>query len=214
METIELTLDEQLQKLVEKQNIAMGNLHDIQFKNPPTLANLPDANSSNTYNVDLATRTIKAPEFLSVAKDHKSTVIYFKVDRYFEYMDLANTICVIEYIVPNSEKKVPYIYVVPFLDTITYAVDGKMVFPWIIGGVATQQDGILEYDIRFYRLESLTKDSSKIAYDLHTLPAKSKILTGLDVNDNELEYEYEFDAGYKEILAQQIIDNATFWRVL
>lgn len=214
METIELTLEQHLEELVAKQNIAMSNLHTIQFQNPPTNACLPSATAHNTYNIDMSTRTIDAPQYLSVAKDHKSTVIYFKIDRYFEFMDLSNTICVIEYIVPNSDKKVPYLYVVPYLDIMTYATEGKMVFPWVIGGIATQQDGIIEYDIRFYKLESLTKENSKIIYDLHTLPAQSKVLTGLGVEDEDLKYEYDFDASYVDNLIGQIYSNITCWHTL
>lgn len=214
MSQIELTLDEKLQELVVKQNVAMGNLYDIQFKNPPTNVALPGANANNTYDIDLTTRTIHAPAILSVERDHKSTVIYFKVDRYFEYMDLSNTICVVEYIIPQSNKRVPYLYVVPFMDTMTYSLENKMVFPWVISGIAAQQDGIIEYDVRFYRLEAISEDQSKIAYDLHTLPATSKILAGLDVKDEEVQYEYDFDASYKDVLAAQIADSITYWHTL
>jgi hypothetical protein len=110
-------LDSELQELISKQNVSVQDLYDIQFKTPPSNVCLSNANSNNTYNIDLVSRTIDAPQYLSVKKDHRSTVVYFKVDRYHDAIDLSNTICVIEYIVPNSETRVPYIYVVPFFDT-------------------------------------------------------------------------------------------------
>ena len=67
-------------------------------------------------------------------------------------MDLANTICVIEYILPGDKSKVPYIYVVPFYDTSKFIQEGKMIIPWALGGAATSKNGLLEYAIRFYRV--------------------------------------------------------------
>jgi hypothetical protein len=214
MSDIELTFKEELEELVEKQNVAMNNLYDIQYTNPPSNVCLTGANSKNTYDIDLSTRTIHGPATLSVARDHKSTVIYFKVDRYFDFMDLSNTICVVEYKVLRENKEVPYIYVTPFLDTQRHAAENKMIFPWVISGVAARQDGIVEYAIRFYRLEGLTSNDSKIVYDLHTLPAKSTILAGLNVNEEEIQYEYDYDASYKDYLAKQIADNITYWHTL
>lgn len=214
MSDIELTFKEELEELVEKQNVAMNNLYDIQYTNPPSNVCLTGANSKNTYDIDLSTRTIHGPATLSVARDHKSTVIYFKVDRYFDFMDLSNTICVVEYKVLRENKEVPYIYVAPFLDTQRHAAENKMIFPWVISGVAARQDGIVEYAIRFYRLEGLTSNDSKIVYDLHTLPAKSTILAGLNVNEEEIQYEYDYDASYKDYLAKQIADNITYWHTL
>lgn len=214
MSDIELTFKEELEELVEKQNVTMNNLYDIQYTNPPSNVCLTGANSKNTYDIDLSTRTIHGPATLSVARDHKSTVIYFKVDRYFDFMDLSNTICVVEYKVLRENKEVPYIYVAPFLDTQRHAAENKMIFPWVISGVAARQDGIVEYAIRFYRLEGLTSDDSKIVYDLHTLPAKSTILAGLNVNEEDIQYEYDYDASYKDYLAKQIADNITYWHTL
>lgn len=214
MSDIELTFKEELEELVEKQNVAMNNLYDIQYTNPPSNVCLTGANSKNTYDIDLSTRTIHGPATLSVARDHKSTVIYFKVDRYFDFMDLSNTICVVEYKVLRENKEVPYIYVAPFLDTQRHAAENKMIFPWVISGVAARQDGIVEYAIRFYRLEGLTSNDSKIVYDLHTLPAKSTILAGLSVNEEDIQYEYDYDASYKDYLAKQIADNITYWHTL
>ena len=102
----------------------------------------------------------------------------------------------------------------PFLDTQRHAAENKMIFPWVISGVAARQDGIVEYAIRFYRLEGLTSDDSKIVYDLHTLPAKSTILAGLNVNEEDIQYEYDYDASYKDYLAKQIADNITYWHTL
>ena len=171
------------------------------------------------FEINANTRQITIPENfrkngIAVQGDQVAEVVYFKIARYFDFMDLSNTICVVEYKVLRENKEVPYIYVAPFLDTQRHAAENKMIFPWVISGVAARQDGIVEYAIRFYRLEGLTSDDSKIVYDLHTLPAKSTILAGLNVNEEDIQYEYDYDASYKDYLAKQIADNITYWHTL
>ena len=76
-----------------KEQEFLSNLYAIQSLNPPSYVLFPD--KKKTYNIDLATRTIDAPAHLSVSKDHESETIYFKIDRFHDYMDLTNTTCVI-----------------------------------------------------------------------------------------------------------------------
>lgn len=66
----------------------------IQDENAPSIAILLPSDE-RIYNVDLNSRKIEAPEFLSVEKDHHAECIYFMVDRFFDNMDLSNTVCVI-----------------------------------------------------------------------------------------------------------------------
>ena len=89
----------------------LEQLYNAQTLGAPSNVHLPFAN--NIYDVDLKARKIYGPDFISVQRDHKAEVIYFKVDRFIDYMDLANTACVIEYILPG-DSRVPYIYIVPF----------------------------------------------------------------------------------------------------
>lgn len=193
-------------------NNEIQTLYDIQYTDPPSNVRLPRANSSNTYKIDLNTRQISAPPFLSVENDHQSVVLYFECDRYFDFMDLSNTVCVIEYLIPGDKTRVPYIYVVPYFDTQSYLSSGKMVFPWVLNRAATQTSGTLEYAIRFFRISE--DPSQTLNYDLRTLPATSKILTGLNVDDSSVQIEYDKIAEKWELLAQQLVDNITYWHVL
>lgn len=72
-----------------------------------------------TLKIDLNTRKIDAPEFLSVMYDHKSEILFFEVDRYYDGMDLANTCCVVQYLNANPKKPEGRIYAVPFYDTVS-----------------------------------------------------------------------------------------------
>ena len=89
--------------------------HQVTSGNPPDLAVLLP-NDENIYYVDLNTRTIEAPPFVGVTSDQRAEIIYFAMDRYYDGIDLSQSIGVIEYINANGE---PYIYGIPFYDIET-----------------------------------------------------------------------------------------------
>ena len=57
------------------------------------------------YKIDLEKREIEAPEFLSVLEDHNAEVIWFKVDRFFDDVDLYGATCWIQYINALKEEE-------------------------------------------------------------------------------------------------------------
>ena len=168
----------------------LAQLHQIQSQNPPSIAILPSAET--IYDIDVISRTVNSPKFLSVARDHKSETIYFRIDRFNDYMDLSNTICIVQYYDASGKS---HIYPVPFFDIVTEHKNGKLLFPWCIDGAATQKAGIVEYSFRFYRVDTI--DGKLVfTYSLNTIPAKSNVLYGMDVQDlaggviTASEYEY------------------------
>ena len=189
----------------------LDQLYDLQARYAPSNVYLPLV--ENTYDVDLKTRTIYGPEFISAQRDHKAEVIYFKVDRYFDYMDLSNTVCVIEYIVPKDPERIPHIYVVPFYDTTRYMDENKMIFPWSVGGAATLNSGTIEYAIRFFRVQGDGKNA-ELVYNLNTLPAKSKVLTSLEADNEIMKAEYDIPVEAYEELIYQMKNNKTYWTIL
>lgn len=205
-------LDKVLIDLADDEIKTLEQLHEIQSQNPPSIAYLPHAN--NTYDIDLNTRTIHGPAELGAQRDHKAEVVYFKIDRYFDYMDLANTACVIEYVLPKDKEKIPYIYIVPFYDTAKCMHEGKMIIPWVVGADATSQEGMLEYAVRFFKV---SEDDGKLrlAYNLNTLPAKSKVHKSLQVNHEIMNASYDGAlAGKYENLIYQLENNRTTWQFL
>lgn len=189
----------------------LKQLYEIQTKNAPSNVYLPLV--ENTYDIDLKTREIHGPNFISVQRDHKSEIIYFKIDRYFDYMDLANTICIIEYIIPGDKEKIPHIYVVPFYDTTKYMNENKMIFPWSVGGSATLQSGTIEYAIRFFKIDGEGKNA-KLVYNLNTLPTKSKILNSIESDEEIMKAEYDIPVEAYEELLYQLKNNRTYWTIL
>lgn len=92
-------------------------LWQLQDTNHPVSAILLPSNE-NVYEIDLNSRIIKAPEYLSVTQDHAAETIYFLVDRFYDNMDLSTTTCVIQYTNALGEN---YYSAVPFYDITTFA---------------------------------------------------------------------------------------------
>lgn len=175
------------------------NLWLIQHNNFPRKAILGFA--EKFYDVDLKTRTINSPEFLSVLKDHKAESIYFSVPRYVDYMDLSQTACIIQYKLANGASG---IYSVPFYDITTLNQPGneRLILPWLLDGHATSVSGPIEYSIRFFLVN---ENGTKFLYNLNTLPATSKVLYGMDVVHDDLAGQFNYDPTNYETLLNKIM---------
>ena len=160
-----------------------AKLYLIQDTNKPSIAVLAPSDE-NTYEIDLSTRTIQAPVSLSIEKDHMAETLYFKCDQFYDYVDLSQTTCIIQYI---NAKKEAHIYAVPFFDITTE--EGKMIFPWCIDGAVTAAAGPVSFSIKFYSVTKKADNSVVFEFNLNTLTAKSKVLTGLDVDKVQEEYQ-------------------------
>ena len=177
------------------------------------------------YAVDLNTRKIEAPKFLSVEYDHNAETIYFEVDRFFDNIDLSTMFCVIQYQNANPDKaRGGYIYPVPYFDITTKAEDNKMLFQWAIEGPATAYSGKVTFSIKFYKISSITIDSADghstqlkvYDYVLNTQPSTSEVLHGLDIMATS--ENYYFEASEVEKIYQEIEKvrrtNDLYWIVL
>lgn len=162
------------------------NLYRIQDANPPSLAVLLPS-SERIYNIDLNTRNVETPEFLSMEFDHKAETIYFIVDRFYDHVDLSTTVGLVQF---ENALGDGYIYLIPFYDIETYAKDDKMLFPWCIDGSATMAAGKIKYSIRFFKVDI---DKSRLSYNMGTKTVTSKILYGMDIIEGNEEYIYPAD---------------------
>lgn len=177
------------------------------------------------YNIDLDSRIVEAPEYLSVKYDHNAETIYFAVDRYFDNVDLSNVFCIVQYQNANPDiSQGGYIYSVPYFDTTSLADENKMLFQWAIEGPATAFSGTITFSIKFYEIDLQTIDSVDgtsfnqkfYKYLLNTQPAKSKIMHGLDVQATS--GNYYFTATEVETIYQRIEEisrrNDLYWITL
>lgn len=163
-------------------------LYRIQDKNKPTTAILLPSDET-IYKVDLNTREIEAPQFLSVKSDHTAETIYFKMARFHDNIDLSNMTCVVQYKNANKEDR---IYVVPFYDIVTFSSTNEMLVPWCIEGGVTAAAGKVEYSLRFFQVRDKDDGSGwEVSYNLSTLSAYSEVLYGMNPIDNNEVYDYD-----------------------
>ena len=167
----------------------IANLYRIQDANTPNKIMLQLPSDEKKYKVNLNNRQIEQLTHVTVATDHKAETIYFVVDRYFDNIDLSDTICLIQYINANNKGA---IYPVPFYDI--ESEKGKIIFPWLISGTATEAPGNIKFSIKFYKVS----DDKKLIFDLNTIPQTYRIQYGMDVmeevqeGDNNATILHEF----------------------
>lgn len=93
------------------------------------------------YKIDLNTRTIETPKFLSVLEDHNSEIIWFKVDRFYDDFDLYGSTCIVQY--KNALKEEHFCVTIP--QVINDNNHDVLYIPWPIAGAATKAAGKIEF---------------------------------------------------------------------
>lgn len=142
---------------------------------------LPVMNEGDYFQIDANTRTIKVPESfrkngLGVQGDQTAETIYFKVNRYFDAMDLYNTDIYIQWENANGDAGFAKEWV---RDIHTY--DDYMIFGWVLGDLITSVPGILKFSVRFIKTNQKEgTDEKVITYSLNTLTAQAMINSSLD----------------------------------
>lgn len=159
--------------------------------------------------IDLNKREILLPseyqDFLSMERDHYAETVYFRVDRYFEDVDLFRTVIVVEYIDATGENA--RIFPVALKDI--YSEPGKIIFAWCIGNEATRVAGTIKFAVRFYLVNQQEK---KFDYNLNTQPQYGNILHGMDEIDWQEEYADEFTPSLvHDMLAQIEMSKHLYW---
>lgn len=171
------------------------NLYLIQDSNFPKLIASDIPESEAKLIIDLNTRQVSAPEFLSVQKDHNAETLYFIVDRYYDNVDLATMSCIVQYQNASKDKASSgYVYAVPQYYLIAPEGEQKLIFPWVIEGPATAYSGTVTFSVRFYRISGEyhpDEEQCTLEYEylLNTLSAKSKVLEGMDVLETSENYK-------------------------
>lgn len=171
------------------------------------------------YYVNLATRVIAAPDCLSVEKDHRAENIYFKVDRFYNQLDLATLDCIIQYENAGGTQSV---YCVPGYELRQIWNDDRtikenyLLFAWPISGLVTKKAGKVKFSMMFYRLRKNYDGAGELTsiefdYKLNTKTSISSIQYGMDVFDSiESEdpdtppSEYQFTPGVVESMWSEI----------
>ena len=191
-------------------------LNNLQYTITEIL-NIPDVDGNRHYiDVDLSKREIKLPssfyaDFLDVQNDHLAAEIWFRMDRYFEDVDLSKTTCVIEYINAAGEGRI-----CPILSIDTTTFNGQLCVCWQVGREATKQAGKIKFVLHFYNIVQNSNGDFVYSYSLSTRPCEATILKSLDKTVS-LDKAYDYSAEImNEIYGRltAVEQKAVLWRDL
>lgn len=150
------------------------------------------------FEINANTRAITIPaEFkkngIAVQGDDLAEVVYFKIDRYFDYMDLNNCEIYIQWEVPKSANNKSYKTISPAYIRDIESEPGKLIFGWAIHDAITEEAGALRFAVHFFEWadpekvtienNQITPDSDPtIAYSFNTLFATVNIQPSIKFN--------------------------------
>lgn len=117
-----------------------GKVYDLPYNHPP---------EEDIWDIDSNSRRIYIPPqfrwIAAVQGDHNSEILTFRIDRYFDGVDLSEKTCVVQFLNAGGKGGT---YQIQQFDTKTEP--GKILFQWAVDNIATQYAGDLRFIIRFY----------------------------------------------------------------
>ena len=122
--------------------------------------------------INANTRAISIPanfktHGLSVEGDELAETLFFRIDRYFDAMDLSTCEIFVQWLLPD--KKTTYATVIYMIDV--ESEPGKLIFACPLTSEITQAAGAIELSVRFIK-RGVGND---IVYSFNTLPARASI---------------------------------------
>lgn len=150
----------------EEYELFLSNIADTA----PSVLKMRIPVNETIYEIDWNTRKITAPPFIGVEGDHQAEYIFFRMDRFYDIIDLAETIGLIIF---KNSKNEEYCQIIPYYDI--YSEENKIIFPWAIQAPAALYNGVVSFSFKFFKINPTSK---KLVYELNTLIAKTKVLTG------------------------------------
>lgn len=156
------------------------------------------------FEINANTRAINVPASfkkngIAVQGDDLAEIVYFKVDRYFDYKDLNTADIYIQWETPKdaegkSLKAVSEVYVRDI-----ESEPGKLIFGWAISEAITGVSGNLKFSVRFFEWEDADEAKSgsnkKLVYSLSTLTAQVPIQASINLDIQTVENLYIDDCG-------------------
>lgn len=159
------------------------------------------------FEINANTRAILIPnEFkkngIAVQGDDLAEIIYFKIDRYFDYMDLNNCEIYIQWELPKGNNGQAIKSVSPAYIRDIESEPGKLIFGWAISDAITAQSGSLKFSVKFFEWDKpeeikiennqITSDSNKkISYSFNTLTATVNIQPGINFNPETEDFKID-----------------------
>ena len=167
------------------------------------------------FEINANTRAINIPAAfkkngIAVQGDDLAEVVYFKIDRYFDYMDLNNTEIFIQWETPKGADGQVIKSVSPIYHKDIESEPGKLIFGWALHDGITANPGVLKFSVRFFQWGEPGEvgveegEDKALVYSFGTLTASVNIQPGI-VFDIENEDFGVDDSG--ERLVQRLKDS-------
>ena len=145
------------------------------------------------FEINTNTRGINIPgsfkkNGIAVQGDDLAEIVFFEVDRYFDYMDLNNAEIFIQWETPKDAngqvmKSVSSAYIRDI-----ESKPGKLIFGWAISDAITKTAGTLKFSVRFFQWDDEEAEDRTLVYSLSTLPATIVIQPSINF---DLEKDYD-----------------------
>jgi len=131
------------------------------------------------FEIDANTRKITVPnDFksngLSVQNDHLAEIIFFRIDRYFDDMDLSNCNIEINWKMGSKAGKTSRFVMAKDIQP------GYVIFGWPVDKEITEKSGTVNFAIEFNKKDR----DGKIVYCFNTMPISINIKEGLVLEDS------------------------------
>lgn len=145
------------------------------------------------FEIDANKRTISVPSVfksgVSVKGDIAAETLIFRIDRYFDAMDLNSCDIFVQWQRGNDES---HQWVTPIEDLIDIQSEpGKIIFGWPLSGKVTEEAGQIKFSVRFVKDNGAT-------YSFSTLIQTININTGLN---------YDIDNTQADSVASDLFDS-------
>ena len=160
------------------------------------------------FEINANTRAINIPASfkkngVAIQGDDLAEIVYFKIDRYFDYMDLANTVIFIQWETPRDASGNIIKSVSPAYIKDIESEPGKLIFGWALSDAITGTAGTLKFSVRFFQwkndeTEGEENASKEIVYSFSTLTASVTIHPSINFNPETDEYKLD-DVGERLI---------------
>ena len=162
------------------------------------------------FEIDANTRTISVPSELrqiGVKGDKYAEVVFFRIDRYFDAVDLATRNIYIEWEAPDGNGGTRKGFSRDYLKD-TQSEKDKIIFGWLIDGRLTKGPGNIQFSVRFVEWDEDTErqegtnigegidysfSGGTILYSFSTLPATITVTDSLNYTLFENDTDYVVD---------------------
>lgn len=153
------------------------------------------------FEIDANSRSISIPNSfrkngIAVEGDEIAEIVYFRVNRYFDFMDLNNADIFIQW-ETDLQSGVSKEWVRDIESDPDY-----LIFGWPIDSRITAQAGTIKFQVRFIMWDDAINADRKITYNLSTLTTQVVVNPGLAVSASDLVASEE----YNEMIQNRLKD--------